>query len=102
VYYVTLYHSPPEPDPALFARIREAYPRHSTYVQEFAKGGQIWMIGTFGDPMVQGSMAIFRSRDAAEEFLANDPFTTEGLVYRAELREWDPLEFPAPSVTPDP
>jgi uncharacterized protein YciI len=95
VFYVTFYHSPPDPDPERFARIREAYPRHSAYVQEFAQGGQVWLIGTFGDPMTQGSMAIFRSREAAEEFLLGDPFQLEGLVYRSELREWDPLEFPA-------
>jgi len=40
-------------------------------------------------------MAIFRSREAAQEFMRNDPFLIEGLVYRSELREWEPLEFPA-------
>jgi hypothetical protein len=94
VYYVTFYHSDPDADPSHFAKVVEAYPRHRAYLDEFAKGGQVWVIGTFGDPATQGSMAIFRSREAAEEFLANDPFQLEGLVYRAELREWNPLEFP--------
>jgi uncharacterized protein YciI len=95
VYYVTFYHSDPNAGPSSFAKNIEAYPRHKAYLDEFAKGGQVWMIGTFGDPMTQGSMAIFRSREAAEEFLAHDPFMVEGLVHRAELREWNPLEFPA-------
>ena len=93
MYYVTFYHSDPNADPASFARNIEVYPRHRAYLDEFAKGGQVWMIGTFGDPATQGSMAIFRSKDAAETFYASDPFNLEGLVYRFELREWNPLEF---------
>jgi uncharacterized protein len=93
VYYVTFYHADPEADPSTFAKLAEAYPRHRAYLDEFAKGGEVWMIGTFGEPATQGSMAIFRSREAAEQFMQNDPFKVEGLVYRSELREWNPLEF---------
>lgn len=95
MYYVTVYHQDPAGDPTIWDRLLEAYPRHRAYLDEFAKGGQVWMIGTFDDPVVNGSMGIFRSRAAAEEFLANDPFVVEGLVFRAELREWDPLVYPA-------
>jgi uncharacterized protein len=93
VYYVTFYHADPDADPSTFAKLAETYPRHRAYLDEFAKGGQVWMIGTFGEPATQGSMAIFRSREAAERFMENDPFNLEGLVYRSELREWNPLEF---------
>jgi uncharacterized protein YciI len=95
VYYVTFYHADPHADPSTMDRLREVYPRHRAYLDEFAKGGQVWMIGTFGDPATQGSMAIFRSKDAAETFYESDPFNLEGLVHRFELREWNPLEFPA-------
>jgi uncharacterized protein len=98
VYYVTFYHQDPAGDPTIGDRLMEAYPRHRAYLDEFAKGGQISMIGTFDDPFVNGSMGVFRSREAAEEFLANDPFVTEGLVFRHELREWSPLEYPAGPV----
>jgi hypothetical protein len=27
-------------------RLREVYPRHRAYLDEFAKDGQVWMIGT--------------------------------------------------------
>jgi uncharacterized protein YciI len=94
VYYVTFYHPDPVPDADKMARLREAYPRHRANLDEFAKGGGVWMIGTFGDPATQGSMAIFRSRAAAETFMASDPFVLEGLVHRTEIREWEPLEFP--------
>ena len=94
MYYVTFYLQDPNGDPAVFgARAREVYPRHRAFVDEFAKGGQIWMIGTFDDPFVNGSMGIFRSKEAAEEFLVGDPFITEGVVWRHTLREWDPLTF---------
>ena len=95
MYYVTFYHADPNADPSIMDRLREVYPRHRAYLDEFAKGGQVWMIGTFGDPASQGSMAIFRSKDAAETFHESDPFNLEGLVYRFELREWTPLEFAA-------
>jgi uncharacterized protein len=93
VYYVTFYHPDPVVDPSKMDRLREAYPRHRAYLDDFATGGQVWMIGTFGEPATQGSMAIFRSKDAAERFYEGDPFRLEGLVYRFELREWNPLEF---------
>lgn len=95
MYYVTFYHSNPDATPESFARNIEVYPRHRAFLDEFAKGGGIWMIGTFGNPMAEGSMAIFRSRESAEEFIAGDPFQLEGLVWKTEIREWNPLEFPA-------
>jgi len=85
----------PAGDLTIGDRLTEAYPRHRAYLDEFAKGGQVWMIGTFDDPFTNGSMAVFRCREAAEEFLSGDPFMTEGLVFRHEWREWSPLEFPA-------
>jgi uncharacterized protein len=33
-------------------------------------------------------MAIFNTREAAEEFVSGDPFVLEGVVRRWELREW--------------
>jgi len=33
-------------------------------------------------------MAIFTSREAAEDFAAGDPFVLEGVVSRWYLREW--------------
>ncbi len=89
MYFVTFYST----DPSKFSLIPEVYPRHRAYLDEFAVGGEIWMIGTFGNPATEGSMAIFRSLDAAERFIANDPFVTEGLVVEHSIREWNPLEF---------
>ena len=78
-----------------FDRVREVYPRHRAYLDEFAKSGQIIMIGTFADPISDGSMAIFRSRAAAEAFRDADPFVLERLVGESRILDWDPLEFSA-------
>jgi hypothetical protein len=34
-------------------------------------------------------MAIFRTREAAEEFAREDPFVLNGVVARYEIRDWD-------------
>jgi len=49
------------------------------------------MVGTFGDPQAQGSMAIFRTRAAAEAFVAGDPFMLEGVVKAYEIRDWNEI-----------
>jgi uncharacterized protein YciI len=89
VYYVTLYTA----NPAEFGRAAEVYPLHRAYLDTFAVDGTIWMIGTFGDPLAEGSMAILRTREAAETFVANDPFVVEGIVSASSIREWEPLEY---------
>jgi hypothetical protein len=76
VLCVTLY----AVEPASLARIPEVYPRHHAYL---------------GDPATQGSMAVFRDRDAAERFVAGDPFVTEGIAV-PELRDWDALVLAGP------
>jgi hypothetical protein len=47
------------------------------------------MVGAFGDPQAEGSMAIFTTREAAEEFVADDPFVVDGVVRAWEVRRWD-------------
>ncbi|HVS41062.1 MAG TPA: hypothetical protein VMU20_02230 [Candidatus Dormibacteraeota bacterium] len=39
-------------------------------------------------PAVPASMAIFTTREAAEEFVRGDPFVLEGLVGTWSIREW--------------
>ena len=50
-------------------------------------------IGTFDDPVSNGSMGIFATREAAERFVSADPFVVEGLVVPDDVREWDPTTF---------
>ena len=39
-------------------------------------------------------MAIFTSREAADAFVADDPFMVNGVVARHEIREWDEVLSP--------
>jgi uncharacterized protein YciI len=67
---------------------REHFPAHQARWQSFVDRGDLIGIGPFGDPQNEGSMAIFTSREAAEEFAESDPFVLEGVVKRWHIREW--------------
>ena len=71
------------------------FPAHQERLQEFHGKGTLLMVGTFGDPQKEGSMAIFTSREAAEEFVAGDPFVENGVVRGWEIREWDEALVPS-------
>ena len=62
------------------------FPRHKAVVDTFVARGDVIGIGPFADRT--GSMAIFRSREAAQAFVEQDPFILEGLIKSYEIREW--------------
>jgi hypothetical protein len=66
--------------------IMKVYPRHKGLVDEFKSRGVVIGIGPFSD---RGNMGIFRTREAAEEFIRRDPFNLEGLVKEYSVREWN-------------
>ncbi len=63
---------------ASMAAVMAVYPRHKALVDTFIARGELIGIGPFADQ--GGNLAIFRSRDAAEAFVAQDPFILEGLI----------------------
>ena len=65
------------------------FPAHKARLDEFHARGELLMVGTFADPQAQGSMSIFRTRQAAEEFVAGDPFVRNGVVRSWEIRQWN-------------
>lgn len=85
--YVVFYHAADN--------VRERAPRHMPAhverLREFRARGTLLMVGTFGDPQEEGSMAIFTDREAAEEFVTGDPFVRNGVVRAWEIREWNEL-----------
>jgi uncharacterized protein len=93
MFAVSFYDVDPDAGPDHFQRLVDTYPRHRAYLDEFAKDGEVLMIGAFGNPAAEGSMAVFRSREAAERFIAGDPFVGERLVFRTRILDWDPLVF---------
>lgn len=75
-----------EPSGASMDRIMAVYPRHKAVVDRFVARGEVIGIGPFTD---RGNMAIFRTREAAEEFARADPFILEGIVKSFQIRDWD-------------
>jgi uncharacterized protein YciI len=67
------------------------FPAHRERLDEFHAAGTLEMVGTFADPQTEGSMAIFTTREAAEEFVKGDPFVLNGVVARWRIREWDEI-----------
>ena len=71
---------------ATMDQLMAVYPRHKVLVDQFVSRGEVIGIGPFTD---RGNMAIFRSRQAAQEFVAKDPFALDGLVKSYVIREWN-------------
>ena len=66
--------------------IMAVYPRHAQLVQVFIDRGDVIGIGPLDNG---GNLAIFRTREAAEEFARTDPFLLEGLVASYDVRGWN-------------
>ena len=73
---------------------QQHYPAHASRVQEFAGRGVLLMVGTFDEPMDGTAMGVFATREAAEEFIAGDPFVLGGVVADWTVRPWDEVLQP--------
>lgn len=73
----------------VMSKAPEHYPAHSERVDEFHAAGTLEMVGTFANVQDEGSMAIFNSRESAEEFAEGDPFVLNGVVRSWVVREWN-------------
>lgn len=67
------------------------FPAHRTRLDEFHARGTLLMVGTFANPQEEGSMAIFTTREAAEEFVRGDPFVLSGVVRDWHIRAWNEI-----------
>ena len=92
--YVVIYESADD----VLARVPEVMPAHRAWYQEFARRGDLIMVGPFSD--ATGALSVLKSRAAAEEFASGDPFVTHGLVRNWYVREWVEVLVPedAPSA----
>ncbi len=90
--YVVIYEGSPDMD---MDRIRQAFPAHRATWEPIRQRGDLLLIGPFSDPKL-GSLAVFRTRAAAEEFVRNDPFVLQKLVSKWEIREWREAIMPEP------
>jgi uncharacterized protein len=64
----------------------ENFPAHKARYTEFMDRGVLLSLGPFTDR--SGSIAVFTSREAAEEFASGDPFVLHGVVSKWYVREW--------------
>jgi hypothetical protein len=71
------------------ADLPTVYPRHKAYLDAFVPTDHLVGIGTFEDPVVNGSMAVFETLESAERFVAADPFVVEGLVVPDAPLAWN-------------
>ena len=61
---------------------------HRARWADFHARGTLLMIGPFANAQ-DGAMAIFATREAAEEFARGDPFVQHGVVCAWHIREWN-------------
>lgn len=80
-----------EPSGATMETIMGVYPRHKAVVDKYIANGDVIGIGPISD---RGNMAIFKTREAAEEFVKEDPFILEGLVKSFVIRDWNDTMLP--------
>lgn len=65
---------------------QEHFPAHRARYTEFMDRGVLLSLGPFTDG--SGSIAVFTTREAAEEFASGDPFVVNGVVSDWRVREW--------------
>ena len=65
------------------------FPAHRAHWAEFHARGTLLMIGPFANSQTEGAMAIFTTREAAEEFANGDPFVLNGVVRNWRIQAWN-------------
>jgi uncharacterized protein YciI len=88
--FVVQYEAPAELD---MDAIREHFPAHRATWNEYVEAGTLVLIGPMADPR-DGAMAVFTTREAAESFVARDPFVTEQLMASYRIMEWNEVLLP--------
>ncbi len=87
--YVLFYESAED----VLAKAPQHFRAHVARWQQFRAAGTLLMIGTFANPQ-EGALAVFTTREAAEEFVKGDPFVLNAVVSSWQIKEW------AESLTP--
>ena len=64
-------------------------PAHVARLHEFRDRGLLLMVGTFDEPRNGDAMGVCTTREAAEEFIAGDPFVLNGVVASHSVRPWN-------------
>jgi uncharacterized protein YciI len=81
--FVCLYEMAPD----AMERVMEHFAAHRARLDDYHARGELLAAGPLGSPPT-GAMAIFTSQEAAETFVAGDPFVTAGLVASWKIQPW--------------
>jgi uncharacterized protein len=84
VKYLMTYRAVPD----FAALARQHGPAHLARLREFHERGVLLMAGPLEEPMNGDAIGLFTTRDAAEEFIAGDPFVRHGVVAGWTVRPW--------------
>lgn len=76
---------------AAMETIMKVYPRHKEFADALIAQGVVIGIGPFTGG---GNLGIFRTKEAAEKFVNEDPFKLEGLVKSYVIKEWNDALIP--------
>ncbi len=74
--------------PEALAKVMEFFPAHKSRLDDFHGRGVLLAAGPLGNPP-EGAMAIFTTREAAEEFIKDDPFVVNGVVSKWRVVDWN-------------
>jgi uncharacterized protein len=78
-----------EPADDFLSTARRHGAAHRARLQQFHARGLLLLAGPFLDPLDGSAMGVFTSRQAAEEFISDDPFVRHGVVRAWQIRPWD-------------
>lgn len=70
-------------------RRQQIRPSHREYQKDLLAQGKLHEAGPFGDD--SGSIIVYNAEDLSEvqEMLTNDPFSRNGIIVGATIREWN-------------
>lgn len=74
--------------PDALSKVMTHFPAHRARLDAFHARGVLLAAGPLGDPP-EGAMAVFTTREAAEQFIQGDLFVTYGLFSKWRLVEWN-------------
>ncbi len=77
-----------EPAEDFMSKVPVHYPAHAALAAAAHERGELLLIGLLDEPPSGESMAVFTTREAAERFVAEDPFVEHGVVGSWRLRPW--------------
>jgi uncharacterized protein YciI len=76
----------------------EHFQAHLSYLKGFHERGVLLLMGPMQEPFNGDALAVFSSQEAAEEFVAGDPFVLNGVVKSYTIRPWQEVLQPEPEA----